>query len=197
MADRLAEVGRPEENRIDSRLCADFVEFRKRFGVFDLYDDHAVFVHELNVVPARKTAVLSIGIAPVDGTPPERMKTGFPDDFPCLVRAHEMGNHNSCGVGFQRADVIAVGALRHPDDDICIVSFCRKNLLFHGIEIGRDMFAADPDAVESGEGCLFGCAGTGEVVFERECFFSRTQFVQDDTSPGRTIAHIEVLCVKN
>ena len=118
------------------------------------------------------------------------MKARFPDDFPCLVRAHEMGNHDSCGVGFKRADEIAVRPFRYPDDDIRIVGFCRQNLFFHGIEIGRDVFAADPDAVESGEGCQFGCAGAGEIVFEGDRFFSRTQFVENDTSSGRFVTHV-------
>ena len=179
MPDRMAEVAGTEENHVNPRHFADFIQFGQRFGIFDLHNHHAVFIGETDIFPEIESAVEPVCVAAVHGTQPQRLKPRHTDDFLCLLQAHQMRHHDSGSIGFQRADIITVAPLCDSYNAISVMCFCCKNLRLHCMLIRRDMLLADPDGVKTGDRGDFHSTRTGQVEFIGDCFPSCTHFRQD------------------
>ena len=153
MSDGMRIVTGTEEQHIKTGQGGNFLNLLHCLGIFDLQNDKPLLIGLPGIFMSRNIAILGIGIAAIHRPSANWMETGHANHILSILHGHDVGNHNAGGIQLQGADIIAVGASGHTNQDIRIVNFRCHDLLFGSAVIIGGMLRIYPN---TGKACHSG-----------------------------------------
>ncbi len=146
LSDQMAEVARAKEQDIITWHCGNCLDPIQRLRRLDLEDQELLRIAVVQVLLYRHLAKTAVDVAPINGTPAQRLEASHLHQLAGLLFCGDMRHHDGRGIQFKGLHIVTVRPLADPYDAVQVMQPGSPHLVLQIRPVIRNVFIADPDA---------------------------------------------------